>query len=770
MLQEISGQFNKRFDRLEEARPTALTDPITQQAHTEKATQELDKILALRAFDLPRARKNIQELCARVNDEGDLAATFESVKNKILFWTARLCASYPDTRDLARQLRAQLRQVDTNIELSTVDALLAVGEGSEAKALRLLRDHDDPDFRTVFFSVLSQFRGESDALNWFQQQDGRNNPQFFTSVGWRNWALYMAKEEKWEEACQRLIKFESFWSEMPALAVIEGVINAAMLLPEDYREKTLETVPLFQGVASNLVSQAENHHSRATICFEFAEQNLKDIADHELARFISDWRLWLRLMDPNVTNVNDTRDEIRQNMEEGAKAVNLIPFTYAFDIPFNVEPLKYYLEQRKQLGGLNEQEFLAEGLLFELSMSPRDLAIYLEEYGTRLSKVMHPALVVTMHVDALVRDGQIAKARKLVAEHAAELGEEHSNRLNVMIDGHEGHDPREKLESLYCETGRLIDLKNFVSYLIEIDDRAALRSLVRELFKSERNLPNALDVVRSLSSPLFDFAAIIEFLEANPDILEQSDDLKEVKAWALFHAGRLQESREINDILVGQRANQNDLRLDINIAVCSGDWERIAAIIDREWDRRDSHDSETLMNLARLESQRGQTPDRALQLAKLAAEKALDKPEILAAAYWLHFQLGRDNEADPNWLARASELSSPEKGPLQRVTLQDLVTEWIPKREEYVREVERKWLKGEIPMSLAASRFNMPLSRLLLHIPDQNTEELDGRRRMILPIIAGVRNPITLNENWTIGRDTLRSGVWGELKKAAHSC
>ena len=108
-------------------------------------------------------------------------------------------------------------------------------------------------------------------------------------------------------------------------------------------------------------------------------------------------------------------------------------------------------------------------------------------------------------------------------------------------------------------------------------------------------------------------------------------------------------------------------------------------------------------------------------------------------------------------------MSSPEKGPLQRVTLQDLVTEWIPKREEYVREVERKWLKGEIPMSLAASRFNMPLSRLLLHIPDQNTEELDGRRRIILPIIAGVRNPITLNENWTIGLDVTSNMVLAHL-------
>ena len=266
-----------------------------------------------------------------------------------------------------------------------------------------------------------------------------------------------------------------------------------------------------------------------------------------------------------------------------------------------------------------------------------------------------------------------------------------------------------------------------------------------------------------VDSSFFDHAAIIEFLETNPEVVKQSNDLKSAKAWALFHAGRLPESREINDTFLKQRTNQDDLHLDINIAICSGDWERIAAIIDREWDRRRSHDSETLMNLARLAGQQGQAPDRALQLAKLATEKTPDDPRILAAAYWLHFQLGRDDEADPNWLARASELSPPDEGPLQRVTLQDLVTEWIPKHEEYVREVERDWLKGEIPISLAASGFNMPLSRLLLHISVQNNKELDGRHRAILPIIAGVRNPIVLREHWTIGLDVTSIMVLAHL-------
>ncbi len=773
MVQEVAKQVSGVSEQLHEIRSLPVTDPITQQAHTEKATQELDKILILRAFNPPRARQNIQNLLGRVDDEGDLLAASNPVKNLILYWAARLFASKAETLEIARHLRNELQQTDLDMEISIVDALISAEEGNDEEALRLLRDHDDPDFRTVFFSVLSQFRGESDALNWFQQQDDCNNPQFFTAVGWRNWALCMAKERRWEEVCQRLINFESFWPKMPALAVIEGVINAALLLPEDYREKTLETVPIFQGVSSHLVAQTENYHSRATICFEFADKNLQDIADHDLRRFISDWRLWLRLMDPNETNANDTRAEIRQNMEEGAKAVELILFAWTFDIPFNVEPLKQYLEERKQFGGLNEHEFLAQGLLFERSMSPRDFVIYLEQYGPQLSKVMHPALVVTMHIDALARDGQIAKARTLIAENAAELGDEYSSRLNAMVNIEEGDDPREQLEHLYRKNRRLIDLKNFVSYLKTVNDSAALRPLVRKLFELERNLVNALDVVTTLSSPLFDFAAIIEFLQANPDILEQSDDLKEAKAWALFHAGRLHESREINDILIRQRINQNVLRLDINIAICSGDWERIAAIIDREWDRQDSHDSKTLMYLARLAGQRGQVPDRALQLARLATEKAQDQPDILAAAYWLHFQLGRDDEADPSWLARASELSSPDEGPLQRVNLEDLVTEWIPKREEYVRELEQKWLKGEIPIVLAASGFNMPLSRLLLHLPDQNTKESDGRRRALLPIIAGLRNPIELGDKWTIGLDVTSIMVLAHLdllKTAVDAC
>ena len=131
-----------------------------------------------------------------------------------------------------------------------------------------------------------------------------------------------------------------------------------------------------------------------------------------------------------------------------------------------------------------------------------------------------------------------------------------------------------------------------------------------------------------------------------------------------FRLGRLQEAKEINDKLLSQMGSLDDLQLDISLAITSGDWEHIATIIERERPRQESLTPEILMTLAQLAGRQGLTPDRALQFAKLAAQKAPNDPRILMAAHWLHFRLGRDDEANPDWLKRAYDLSSADQGPI----------------------------------------------------------------------------------------------------------
>ena len=752
-LHDFSGSLQERLDRSADAPLAELTDSITRKAHTAQAEQELARILSLRVFDPSRARRKSRELCERVSN-GDLIATDKKAKNNVRYWAARLCAGDAEAIDFARQLREELGQGDPDRDVSIVDALLAESDGDNDKALRLLRDAEEPDSRTVLFSLLAQSRGEPEALRWHAEQAATDDGNFFTAVGWKNWALCMAKVGRWEDAASRLRDLESLWQGMPALAFVEGVINAALLLPDEYREMALNAPPLYKGIRPTVGLQAKKHHSRAVACFEFVAGHLEDIDDHDLARFVSEWRLWLRLMDPHTEIANRAREDICQRLDQGARGVGAVPFAYAFDIPHDGRQLWTYLESRNRLGGLKDDELLAECLLAQQSMSARDLVKYLERHEGRLANVMPVPFTTAIHVDALVRDGQTGRARELVMGRAADLGEAFSKALILEIEAHEGHDPRGELEELYDRTGSTSSLLGLVAHLKMLDDRAALLPLVRELFRRQRNIENAHDIIRCLSDPFsVDHASIVEFLDENSDLLAQSDHLKAAKAWALYHVGRLKDSKSLNDDLLNKGIDEEALHLDINIAVSSGDWERLPVIVEREWPRRDSHGPETLMTLAQLTAQQTLNPERALQLVRLAASKAPDDPRILAAAYWLHFHLGRDDEADPGWLARASELSTPDKGPLWRADVREVVTEWFPRQQKHLRDVERRLLDGEIPISLAASGFNLPLARLLLSFPDQNANNSDRRGQAISPVVAGSRQPIHLQEDWTIGLD-----------------
>ena len=754
MVQQLSSDQDHGFSRIEQLLQ-GFDDQVTRQAHTEKTERELDRIRVLRTFNPDRARERIQELCRQVAEMGDLRATSDSAKSRVLYWGARLCASNRATVASAKQLRDELRSIDLNRDVTVIDALIAEAEGNLDKALQLLRDRDDPEFRTVFFVVLERSQGVRAALAWCEDLDARHDTQFFTLDGWKCWAIGMAQEDRWEEAAQQLLGFEPSWPQTPALAFVEGVVKAAMLLPDDQRGMALASLPLYLGISPSVGTEADGYHARATTCFKFVDEALKDITDNDTARAISDWRLWLRLMDPDPQRRTGACDEIRGQMEDGTTAVQLISFVHTFQIPVNLEPLKRYLERRKQLGGLvNDDELRAECLVAQQSMRPADFVDYSEQHNERLKKVVPVAMLATMQVCALVEDGHTQRARALVRRRATDLGDAQCKRLTTMIEGKEGKDPREQLERQYRETGSLADLQNLVDHLKERGDRKALAPLAKDLFRQHKTVEHASDVVWSLGGPLsFDHDTIIEFLEANADILAQSDHLKAAKAKALFRAGRYGDARRVNNDLVAARSRREDMDLGIHIAVFSGDWERTAVIIDQEWHTRDTHDAETLIELAKLAAQVSGQSGRVLELAKLAAKKAPDDPKILVAAYGLYFRLGRDDEVDPHWLPHASELSSVEDGPVWRRDVKYLLNDWLPRRHDFLREVGRQWLNGELTTGYAADGFGVPLARLLLNIPQENANRADGRGREILPIVAATRRPVQLQREWTIGLD-----------------
>ena len=753
MLQELSGQIREGFDRSERTHLTASPAPIIQQFITDRAENELAEILSFRAFDSVSSRTKIQKLVLRLS-AGDLAAACIPTKIKAYRWATKLCAQDHETLALAKSFHTELRKIDPNLDLTIEDALIAEADGDTERALRLLRDQNDPESRSVLFGLLCRLEDERSALTWLEKQDIREDSLLLTPSGWSMWAIYMAKLEKWEAAALRLASLGDSWNEMPSLSYIEGSINAAMLLPYEMRKMVLDQAPLFSGIVPIMGSDAEKYHARAVTCFKFVEQNLQGITNQNFKKAIADWLFWLRLMDPDSENSSAACDEIRLRMNQGEEAVQALPFAIAFDISFDTQALKQYLENRETLGGLDDDERLAECLLFQKTMEPGGFVRYLEKNKKNRFGKLSPSSLSEMYINALVRDGQKDRARNLVKENEGGFENVHTNRLMLMIDGLEGAELRQQLENLYAQSGSFHDLYDLISFLKSVGDRPALLPLLHKYFSQVRTVEIALEVVSCLvDPPTFDHESVIQFLEENSDLLEQSPMLKSVKARAMFHAGRFREAQEINDFLLAQRDDQKDFILDTKIAFSSGDWERLTAIIDREWSRREHLPPNVLMSLAWLSGQQEQVSDRALQLAILAAEKAPSDPEILAAAYGLFFQLGRDAEANPEWLRRAVELSSSDEGPVWGIDLQELTTDWLPRKRDYQQEVERKWLSGEIPMGLAASFFNMSLVQLFLRYPAQKFSQLDVRKQLILPITTGVRSPIVIKENWSIGLD-----------------
>ena len=569
----------------------------------------------------------------------------------------------------------------------------------------------------------------------------------------------MAEAGRWEEAAQRLAGLDGIWGDAPALAFFEAIINAQLLLPKENRHLS-SGPPLYGGIAPNQGAQAEQAHERANTCLELAESGLGDIGKVDLERFIAHWRRWLRLMDPKESNVQDVHDEIQQALEDNEPDVDLMHFAFAFGVPFNPAPLRTYLSRRKKLGGLSDEELWAECLLFFNDMNSRkvncrDFLRYLETNQTRLNKGIPDSLLTAMKVEALLRDNQSERARGILTEAGTSLDKSEAARLSAVIDAHDGVDPRKKLEQAYQETGKITDLRNLIGCLQQADDTESLLPLLERMVVLQRTVANVWNLVVCLGKrPFFHHDRIVEFLDANPDLVDQSPDLQAAKAWALFAIGRLSDARELNESIMrtGKQA-ANVLALDINIAVASADWERLPAIVEREWPKRAEHDADTLLTLAQVAGHQSHSPDRALALARLAVDKAPDDPRVLSNVFDLHFRLGRDEEVDPDWLMRSVQHSSTDDGPVWSMDLQTIVAEWVPKRREKIAEIKQHWLASKIPTGIAASMLNAPLTRLLIQIPESNARLIDRRTSAIIPLVFGGRPPVELQEDSAIGVD-----------------
>lgn len=588
----------------------------------------------------------------------------------------------------------------------------------------------------TIFGILRVKRDVASALAYLDSQ-APHTPDKFTPMGWVSITSCLTANGRLAQGTELLSTLPaSTILECPLLGFIRGLVYVANSVSADMQETVLNGNYLL--VCDHLLegSVAEDWRNKASSSLEECSKAAKEIGDKILVGRAEKLLQWLRLVDP--LHKKNEFVELIKNMTDGKAAVELMPLAYAFKVRFDDTALTKHLERAEILGGLSCEELNTKVLLLQHFDRFSELASFIESNSGRLEEIESPAVVVGTLVRAYAMSGECGLAEKILEKRLDVLHPAEVSRFGLMIKHCRGEDPSSQARENFEASKATVDLKNLIRSLERGKRWAELTPYALEFFNRVQNVNNALSYVECLQRTNAPPEDLVCFLDDWPDLVARAPELLSARAWALFHLGEVVEARTLNERLLAQRYNVNDINLDINLAVRMGDWERLPAILDRVWTRRNELPTTLLLNLARLTSSTAK--ERALQLVKECAAREPDNPNSLLQAYSVASAMARDDIAMP-LIHQATQLSKGKDAPIKSFSLREMVELMKDSASDW-RSKNEMFRNGSIPILWAAHILNVPLSRLLIAIPRENKDQVDARRRQPIPIMAGNRHPI----------------------------
>lgn len=711
-----------------------LTTVAVSEHHGEDAENTLNAILKRRATPGYDALAELDDLSRCISNDGKFSAAPSAVKARIYDWIARLAASSGQIAK-AEEALAKLAEIGSPaspIALAWVEA----ARGDVDAALRQVRSIETAEGRSNTFGILRAKKGAAAALAYLDTQEPLT-PAKFTPIGWVNITSCLTTNGRLAQGTELLSTLPtSMILDGPLLGYIRGLVYIANSVPADRQDIVLNGNYLLARDHLLEGSVAENWRNRATSSLEECSKAAKEVGDKILLGRAENLLQWLRLVDP--LHKKDELAELIQNMADGRTAVDLMPLAYAFKVKFDDTALTKYLERSEILGGLSREELNAKILLLQHFGRFSELASFIEGNWGRLEEIETPAVLAGTLVQAYAMSGACGLAEKTVETKLDVLHPADVPRFKLMIKHCRGEDPTSQARENYETSQATTDLENLIKSFEGVQRWEELTPYALELFKRVQNVGNALSYVECLRRTNTPDDVLVRFLDDWPDLVEREPELLSARSWALFHLGKVDESRVLNDRLLTQRHNVNDIGLDINLAVRMGNWERLPAILDHVWLRRNELPISVLLNLARLTSSSAR--ERALQLVQECAAREPDNPHTLLQAYSVASAMARDDIAMP-LIHRATQLSKGENAPIKSFSFREVV-EFLKDSASDWRSKNDMFRNGSIPILWAAHILNVPLSRLLIAIPRENKDQVDARRRQPIPIMAGNRHSI----------------------------
>jgi hypothetical protein len=750
-----SGKMQEGFATVIEAVGLA-TNPHVAQRFTEEARRDLGKILRRRASPDQATASDLRNLLNDFEDQRRLSAADKPIKQEVRYWIARVDAGsgMPDVAEKSLTALAAEGFKVTNAAWGLVE----LGKSQPTLALRRLRDLQDADSQTVMFHISLKTDGVNAALA-FLDEIKPSDSSAFTPIGWNNICAILISEGRVKDAVAYLKMLSpEVLGQCTHLYYMYAVSCLLPMVPPDRYNSVMQVG--FSSVVEHLLDSPDADRARETALT--AAKNALACADaaddHAIAERCENGISSLRLLDPQ------TREEeiaaIKAQMNNGAVAIKLIWLVRVHNIAFDSEPMERYLAHCRKMGGLTSDQLRAELYLLDHPDRTGELCRFLEDQWGNLLLDNELEKLTVKRVEAYVALDEIDAATAFLETQRSSIDKAIASRLDLMLSNAKGEDASDAAMALYTKSSSIGDLWNLVNVLKTKKHWQRLKPFSEELFRREPNSETAMLLLHCLRRASASAAAVNAFLKSTVGLVQQTPEIRSARAWALLDAGDHLAAKQLNDELMSERSDGGDIALDINIAIRTGDWERFPIISANAFEMRAQLHSQMLLSLAKLV---GFTdPTQAVALAQEAVERDGHDPSVLLGAHTVAIAARRDDIAMP-WVHKAAELSKDKDSGLIRAYDHKDLIEFMRSNAESWRYKNEMYRKGEVPIHMAASMFNAPLTQMLVGVPRRNSSEVDVRRRQPVPIRSGKRRAISSDGFGRIALDITALFVLSEL-------
>ena len=713
-----------------------------------KIQEELEKLRKSQFFAGFNNVSSSLELARRL-EKGDLSLGSASVKSRAFAWCARFLSLTEKPEDAEKYLDLA-KSLETCAETAIAEAFLSSRKDGKKNALKILSGLDLPASRSAGLMIVANNEGARAAVDWLKAAgievgDLDSDGKYFL--------LRLVLElADWEAArgCVDELTDENI-GEAPALYYMMAMTCLLRAVPEEFRASMLRQPPFLYArdfpLAPDEASISERRKARNY--FIEAGNVARNLNYSGAVKICEEYALWLELADPDKSDEGKRR--LESMLRDPKRALGVVHLALEFGVDLNRQKIEREIEKQAALRG--ETTFAAARARLALILTeknPEHIANQIELHKDELECFLDRKSVRLLKIRVLSRAGLSERARKCFATLKQDgLSKTECENIQEMISATEEDDTVEFAKKRFEKTGSLEDLRALV---LDLESRGRWEDLCgygEDLFKKTPSLPDAQRLVNALSRTNRT-KKLVEFMKANGNLLEQSENLRRAYCWALYREGELLESDSMLETLNHDQDEEGYRVSRISLSVCLGNWNELSSIIAEEYSNRDKRTARELIEIAGL-AVRLRLPF-AKEIVTAGAEKGEDDIAVLSTAYLLASEDGWEDDPKAVWWLRKAASLSGDDGPIRSVSFRDMVnlnSEW----NQRSHEIWKLYASGEIPILLAAHYLNRSAAELTLFRALANVAQVDPRRRVPIPAYSGNRPPARIDTGKAVGFD-----------------